>query len=81
MAGVFLGPSIQGTVLGDWLMLDTKTLPLLLPVCAFFAAALPVWLLLAPRDDLSFIKIGVFIALIVGVSNKLMASVPDRLSG
>ncbi|MBV7506309.1 carbon starvation protein CstA [Bacillus sp. sid0103] len=68
MAGVFVGPSIQNTVLGDWLTLDTKTLAVILPIYAFFAAALPVWLLLAPRDYLSsFMKIGVFIALIIGV--------------
>ncbi|MCM3035542.1 carbon starvation protein CstA [Bacillus pumilus] len=68
MVGVFLGPNIQGTVLGDLLTLDTKTLALALPIYAFFAAALPVWLLLAPRDYLSsFMKIGVFIALIAGI--------------
>ncbi|WP_413302992.1 carbon starvation protein CstA [Bacillus sp. 1P10SD] len=68
MVGVFVGPSIQHTVLGDWLTLDTKTLAIILPIYAFFAAALPVWLLLAPRDYLSsFMKIGVFIALIIGV--------------
>jgi carbon starvation protein len=68
MVGVFIGPSIQDTVLGDWLTLDTKTLAIILPIYAFFAAALPVWLLLAPRDYLSsFMKIGVFIALIIGV--------------
>ncbi len=68
MIGVFVGPMIQDTVLGDLLTLDTKTLALVLPIYAFFAAALPVWLLLAPRDYLSsFMKIGVFIALIVGV--------------
>ncbi|AGI29989.1 carbon starvation protein CstA [Bacillus subtilis] len=68
MAGVFIGPWVQTTALGDFLMLDTKTLAIALPVYAFFAAALPVWLLLAPRDYLSsFMKIGVFIALIVGV--------------
>ncbi|MBQ6449087.1 MULTISPECIES: carbon starvation protein CstA [unclassified Niallia] len=68
MIGVFVGPMIQGTVLGDWLTLDTKTLAIILPIYAFFAAALPVWLLLAPRDYLSsFMKIGVFIALIIGV--------------
>nr|MDH3177556.1 carbon starvation protein CstA [Bacillus pumilus] len=68
MVGVFLGPNIQGTALGDLLTLDTKTLALALPVYAFFAAALPVWLLLAPRDYLSsFMKIGVFIALILGI--------------
>ncbi|MGG4417450.1 carbon starvation protein CstA [Bacillus subtilis] len=68
MAGVFIGPWVQTTALGDFLTLDTKTLVIALPVYAFFAAALPVWLLLAPRDYLSsFMKIGVFIALIVGV--------------
>jgi carbon starvation protein len=68
MVGVFVGPSIQNTVFGDWLTLDIKTLAIILPIYAFFAAALPVWLLLAPRDYLSsFMKIGVFIALIIGV--------------
>ncbi|MEB2358624.1 carbon starvation protein CstA [Bacillus pumilus] len=68
MVGVFLGPNIQGTALGELLTLDTKTLALALPIYAFFAAALPVWLLLAPRDYLSsFMKIGVFIALIAGI--------------
>lgn len=68
MIGVFVGPMIQDTVIGDWLTLDTKTLAIILPIYAFFAAALPVWLLLAPRDYLSsFMKIGVFIALIIGV--------------
>ncbi|KQL52346.1 carbon starvation protein CstA [Heyndrickxia shackletonii] len=68
MVGVFVGPYIEGTALGDFLTLDTKTLAIILPIYAFFAAALPVWLLLAPRDYLSsFMKIGVFAALIIGV--------------
>ncbi|PLT29708.1 carbon starvation protein CstA [Peribacillus deserti] len=68
MLAVFFGPAIQGTFLGDLLTLDVKQLSLILPIYAFFAAALPVWLLLAPRDYLSsFMKIGVFAALIVGV--------------
>ncbi|MBD8028371.1 carbon starvation protein A [Ureibacillus sp. Re31] len=66
--GVFVGPYIQGTALGDFLTFDRQTLAIILPVYAFFAAALPVWFLLAPRDYLSsFMKIGVFIALIAGV--------------
>lgn len=68
MIGVFLGPMIQGTAFGDFLTFDRDTLAIILPIYAFFAAALPVWLLLAPRDYLSsFMKIGVFIALIIGV--------------
>lgn len=68
MLAVFVGPYLQDTKLGDLLTLDVKTLSIILPVYAFFAAALPVWLLLAPRDYLSsFMKIGVFVALIAGV--------------
>ncbi|KAB2336335.1 carbon starvation protein A [Cytobacillus depressus] len=68
MLAVFLGPNIQGTALGDFLTLEKSTLALALPIYAFFAAALPVWFLLAPRDYLStFMKIGVFVALIIGV--------------
>ncbi|GER66296.1 carbon starvation protein A [Weizmannia acidilactici] len=68
MAGVFSGPWIQHSVIGEWLTFDAKTLAIILPAYAFFAAALPVWLLLAPRDYLSsFMKIGVFVALIIGV--------------
>lgn len=68
MIGVFIGPYIQTTVIGEWLTFDAKTLSIILPVYAFFASALPVWLLLSPRDYLSsFMKIGVFIALIIGV--------------
>ncbi|MEY9971720.1 carbon starvation protein [Lysinibacillus sp. RC46] len=68
MIGVFVGPMIQGTAFGDFLTFDRNTLAIILPIYAFFAAALPVWLLLAPRDYLSsFMKIGVFIALIIGV--------------
>ncbi|ETI68732.1 carbon starvation CstA family protein [Neobacillus vireti] len=68
MVAIILGPNIQGTWLGDLLTLEKSTLALILPIYAFFAAALPVWLLLAPRDYLStFMKIGVFAALIIGV--------------
>ncbi|MEC5268183.1 carbon starvation protein A [Heyndrickxia coagulans] len=68
VAGVFAGPWIRHTVIGEWLTFDPKTLAIILPAYAFFAAALPVWLLLAPRDYLSsFMKIGVFIALIIGI--------------
>lgn len=68
MLAIVLGPSIQGTWFGDLLTLEKSTLAIILPIYAFFAAALPVWLLLAPRDYLStFMKIGVFAALIIGV--------------
>ena len=68
MVAIVVGPSIQGTALGDFLTLERDTIALAFPIYAFFAAALPVWLLLAPRDYLStFLKLGVFLALILGV--------------
>ena len=40
----------------------------MLPLYGFCAAAIPVWLLLAPRDYLStFMKIGVIAALVLGM--------------
>ncbi|MCG5240521.1 carbon starvation CstA family protein [Azospirillum doebereinerae] len=67
-ASVLAGPYIQGTMLGDWLTLHAETVAIALPIYAFFATALPVWMLLTPRGYLSsFMKIGVFGALIVGV--------------
>ncbi|HTE48046.1 MAG TPA: carbon starvation CstA family protein [Gemmatimonadaceae bacterium] len=44
------------------------TLAIIIMVYAFAASVMPVWLLLAPRDYLSaFVKIGVVIALAVGI--------------
>lgn len=68
MACVFAGPYIQHTALGELLSLKASTVSLLLPTYAFFATALPVWMLLTPRAALSsFMKIGVFGLLVVGV--------------
>ncbi|HTH17793.1 MAG TPA: carbon starvation protein A, partial [Magnetospirillum sp.] len=68
MASVLAGPYLQGTWLGDFLTLHHKTVGIALPIYAFFASTLPVWMLLTPRGYLSsFMKIGVFGALVVGV--------------
>jgi carbon starvation protein len=71
---VFLGPDLVGsdktgyTAFGSLLYLQASTISIILPVYAFFAATLPVWMLLVPRDYLSsYMKIGVFVALIIGV--------------
>jgi carbon starvation protein len=65
---VVLGHAIPATPLGPILNLDKNTLSILLAVYGFVASALPVWLLLAPRDYLSsFMKIGVIILLAAGV--------------
>ena len=48
--------------------LSGKTLAISIMVYGFAASVLPVWLLLAPRDYLSaFVKIGVVLALAVGI--------------
>jgi carbon starvation protein len=51
-----------------WFTLGGVTLALAIMVYGFLASALPVWLLLAPRDYLStFIKLGVIFLLAVGI--------------
>lgn len=48
--------------------LDAKTLAILVMAYSFAASVVPVWLLLAPRDYLSaFVKIGVVVALALGI--------------
>jgi carbon starvation protein len=68
IAGVLAGPYVKHTMLGEWLMLNKQTLSLILPAYAFLMSALPVWMLLTPIGYLSsYIKVGVFVALIAGV--------------
>jgi carbon starvation protein len=68
IASIAIGPQLQGTALGEWLTLNKTAVSWILPIYAFFATALPVWMLLTPRGYLSsFMKIGVFAALVVGV--------------
>ena len=67
-ASVFAGPYLQNSPLGEWFTFHEQTISFMLPAYAFFASALPVWLLLTPRGYLSsFMKIGVFAALVIGV--------------
>ncbi|SCM76264.1 Carbon starvation protein A homolog [uncultured Pleomorphomonas sp.] len=68
LASVLAGPYIQDTAVGAWFSYHKEAVSLMLPAYAFLASALPVWLLLTPRGYLSsFMKIGVFGALVVGV--------------
>lgn len=66
---VFFGSFIAGIpVLKSFLSLSKKQITLLLPIYAFTASVLPVWLLLAPRDYLStFLKVVTIIALAAGI--------------
>ncbi|MFN0097602.1 MAG: carbon starvation CstA family protein, partial [Gemmatimonadaceae bacterium] len=55
-------------VLGPMFTLDGVTLAVSVMIYGFAASVMPVWLLLAPRDYLSaFVKIGVVVALAVGI--------------
>ncbi len=61
------GSSLPGTKLGDLFNLNRKTLVLALVIYAFLAAAVPVGLLVRPRDYLSaFIKGGTIVLLVIG---------------
>ncbi|MFL5483144.1 MAG: carbon starvation CstA family protein [Gemmatimonadaceae bacterium] len=58
----------QNPALAPTFTLTARTLAILVMAYSFFASVLPVWLLLAPRDYLSaFVKIGVVVALALGI--------------
>ena len=66
--GVFFGPTFQNSAFGQFLNFNDKQLCIILAVYGFFAAALPVWLLLLPRDYLStYMKLGVIFILVIGI--------------
>ena len=69
VAAIFAGRSVAGSpTLAPCFTLGGMTLALAILVYGFFASALPVWLLLAPRDYLStFVKLGVVTMLAAGV--------------
>ena len=52
-----------------WFTYDLQTIEIMFAVYGFFAAALPVWLLLAPRDYYlsTYLKIGTIGALALGI--------------
>jgi carbon starvation protein len=58
----------QHEPIAGWFTLTAPTLAVLIILYGFAASALPVWLLLAPRDYLStFVKLGVIALLSVGI--------------
>ncbi|EGO64464.1 carbon starvation protein A [Acetonema longum] len=68
LASVFAGPWVQNSFLAPYFTFDITQLSLMLAFYGFCAAALPVWLLLAPRDYLStYMKIGTIAALTIGI--------------
>ena len=68
IAAVFGGAWIQESSLAPFFTLTRTQLDFILPIYGFIAAALPIWLLLAPRDYLStYMKIGTIGALALGI--------------
>lgn len=68
LLAVFTGSYIQNSSLAGIFTLTKNQLAVGLPLYGFFAAVLPVWLLLAPRDYLSsYMKIGTVMALAAGI--------------
>ena len=68
LAAVIGGAWIQHSVWAPYFTLSRVQLDIILPLYGFVAAALPIWLLLAPRDYLStYMKIGTIGALALGI--------------
>jgi carbon starvation protein len=58
----------QSAPFANWFTLSGVALAIAIMIYGFFASALPVWLLLAPRDYLStFVKLGVVFLLAIGI--------------
>ncbi len=69
LASIFLGRSVaESATLAPVFTLSAMALAVAIIIYGFLASALPVWLLLAPRDYLStFVKLGVVFMLAVGI--------------
>ncbi|QRV02624.1 carbon starvation protein A [Arcanobacterium phocisimile] len=62
------GRYVAESPLGEYLHLSPTTLVIAMVVYGFFAAVLPVWMLLTPRDYLStFMKVGTIAILALGI--------------
>ena len=68
LGSVFGGQWIAGSSLAPLFTLSTMAVAVAIIIYGFLASALPVWLLLAPRDYLStFVKLGVIGMLAIGI--------------
>jgi len=69
LAAVALGRPLQASEFGRWFLYSENAIKIMLPVYGFIAAALPVWMLLCPRDYLStYMKLGTVAVLGIGVA-------------
>jgi carbon starvation protein len=69
MTSIFAGRAVgESATLAPIFTLSAMTLAIAIILYGFLASALPIWLLLAPRDYLStFVKLGVVLMLAVGI--------------
>ncbi len=69
LASIYGGSAVANSpAIAQWFTLSGTALAMAMVVYGFAASALPVWLLLAPRDYLStFVKLGVMFLLAVGI--------------
>ncbi len=69
MGSIFAGQAVgESATLAPVFTLSAMTIALAIILYGFLASALPVWLLLAPRDYLStFVKLGVVLMLAIGI--------------
>lgn len=69
MLAIFGGQWVsQSATIGPWFTFSASTMAILIIVYGYAASALPVWLLLAPRDYLStFVKLGTIALLALGI--------------
>ncbi|KAB0670475.1 carbon starvation protein A [Oryzomonas sagensis] len=68
LAAVYFGGPVAQSSVAGWFTFSKQNLSIILPLYGFCAAALPVWLLLAPRDYLStYMKIAVIGGLAMGL--------------
>ncbi|MDN5558822.1 MAG: carbon starvation protein A [Ruaniaceae bacterium] len=69
IAAIFGGSWVNNhEVLHNVFLLSRETLVVFMVIYGFFAAVLPVWLLLTPRDYLStFMKVGTIVILAIGI--------------
>ncbi len=84
---VITGPHVAADpTLSSLLSLSKKQLSIFIPIYGFVASALPVWLLLCPRDYLStYLKLGTIGMLAIGIfvvrPDLQMAAVTDYVGG
>ncbi len=69
LGAIFGGQAVsQSPTMAAWFTLGAPTLAILIILYGFAASAVPVWLLLAPRDYLStFVKLGTIAVLALGI--------------